>query len=114
LTSYRYIEMNPVAAGMVEAPDVYRWSSYRWHAWGEKNVLISDHPLYEALGATSDERQRAYRELFRYQIPEVDVHEIRTSLQCNFPLGNNRFRQEVETMLGRCIGQAGRGRPLAK
>jgi putative transposase len=36
LTCYRYIELNPVAAGMVNTPEQYRWSSYRWHAWGNK------------------------------------------------------------------------------
>ena len=38
LTCYRYIELNPVVANMVTAPDQYRWSSYRYHAWGEKNT----------------------------------------------------------------------------
>ncbi|WP_208738801.1 transposase [Phytopseudomonas daroniae] len=42
LTCYRYIEMNPVRAGMVEAPEEYRWSSYRWHGWGKADSLISD------------------------------------------------------------------------
>jgi putative transposase len=34
LTCYRYIELNPVAAGMARCPEQYRWSSYGWHALG--------------------------------------------------------------------------------
>jgi len=33
LTCMRYLELNPVVAGMVQSPEQYRWSSYRWHAW---------------------------------------------------------------------------------
>ncbi|MGH8589521.1 MAG: hypothetical protein ACREXX_09385 [Gammaproteobacteria bacterium] len=45
LTSMRYIELNPVAAGMVRSPEQYRWSSYRWHAWGAPNPRLRDHDL---------------------------------------------------------------------
>lgn len=114
LTCYRYIEMNPVTAGMVASPEAYRWSSYGWHAWGKENLLISDHPLYEVLGAAASERQQAYRELFRFQLPDIDVHQIRESLSHNYPLGNDRFRQEIETMLGRHVGENRRGRPVRR
>lgn len=61
LKCYRYIEMNPVVASMVETPERYRWSSYGWHAWGRSNEIIKDHVLYEQLGCTSDIKQQAYR-----------------------------------------------------
>ena len=111
LTSYRYIEMNPVAAGMVTTPDEYRWSSYRYHAFGTPNRLITDHPVFDALGQYEQQRQHAYRELFRSQIPERDIHHLRECLACNFPLGNDRFRQEIETILARRVGHPRRGRP---
>jgi putative transposase len=50
LTCMRYIEMNPVRAGMVEHPGEYRWSSYSANADGESNVILTMHPLYKALG----------------------------------------------------------------
>ncbi|MGH8576234.1 MAG: transposase [Gammaproteobacteria bacterium] len=77
LTTMRYIELNPVAAGMVQSPEQYRWSSYRWHAWGESNPWLRDHDLYVRVGASEHDRQCAYRELFRAQIPETDIHDIR-------------------------------------
>jgi putative transposase len=50
LTCMRYIELNPVAAGMVQSPGQYRWSCYRRHAWGEPNPLLRGHDLYVRLG----------------------------------------------------------------
>lgn len=114
LTCYRYIEANPVVANMVTAPDQYRWSSYRYHAWGEKNTLIKDHILYDALGSNQQTRQKLYRELFRHQVPEVDVGEIRQSLAYNYPLGDDRFQKQIESILGRRIGFKERGRPPNK
>lgn len=55
LACYRYIEMNPIRAGMVEHPADYRWSSYRTNAQGEPSVLGCPHPLYQALGRASQE-----------------------------------------------------------
>ena len=114
LTCYRYIELNPVVADMVTSPDQYRWSSYAIHAWGKPNALISDHLLYCALDRIPRTRQQAYRELFKHQIPEVDVHQIRKSIAYNYPLGNDRFRKQIETALGRRVGHNQRGRPEVK
>ena len=103
--------MNPVAAGMMATPEQYRWSSYNWHAWGKANPLVRDHTLYDELGATADIRQYAYRELFKSQIPDEDLHAIKKSLDYNYPLGNERFKSQIEIALGRAVGQRHRGRP---
>jgi putative transposase len=111
LTCYRYIDLNPVAAGMVNTPEQYHWSSYRWHAWGSKNKFIHDHALYQKLGPTIKDRQCAYRDLLKLQIPDEDIHKIKKCLDYNYPLGNDRFKQEIETALGRAVGHNQRGRP---
>ena len=46
LCCYRYIELNPVAANMVEHPGDYPWSSYCHNAFGHKNQIITQHDLY--------------------------------------------------------------------
>jgi putative transposase len=46
----RYIEANPVRAGMAARPEDYRWSSYRANALGEPDRLVTPHPAYLALG----------------------------------------------------------------
>ena len=110
LKCYRYIELNPVAANMVNAPGDYRWSSYVHHALGQTSPLIEEHELYLALGATAAARQYAYRELFRTALDAKDIHAIRTSTQYGTPLGNRRFSTEIEVALGRRLGRTRRGR----
>jgi len=50
LACYRYIELNPVRAGMVASPEEYPWSSYHRNALAENNKLLVSHALYKALG----------------------------------------------------------------
>ncbi len=64
LACSRYIELNPVRAGLVSDPGSYRWSSFRANALGETDAVLTPHPLYLGLGATAIARQRAYRSLF--------------------------------------------------
>jgi putative transposase len=60
LACLRYIEQNPVRAGIVEQPGDYRWSSYRVHAGDEPSSWLQPHSVYLALGSTSDARRQAY------------------------------------------------------
>ena len=50
LLCYRYIELNPVRAGMVEHPSEYPWSSYRANALGQYDALVTPQFMYFALG----------------------------------------------------------------
>jgi putative transposase len=111
LSCYRYIELNPVRAGMVERPGDYPWSSYAAHAAGKPDPVVEDHAEHLALGDTADQRQRAYRELFRQSIPDADLSAIRRSVQLGVPWGNDRFRQAVEEKLCQRISYRPRGRP---
>ncbi len=63
LTCLRYIEHNPVRAGMVRSASDYRWSSYRPHALGSGFSWLASHPVYLSLGSTRAEQQRAYQAL---------------------------------------------------
>ena len=64
LACYRYIELNPVCAGMAVAPADYKWSSYGAHALGRTDDLLRDHSCYLALGVNGEERQQAYGNCF--------------------------------------------------
>jgi len=63
LACMRYIEENPVRAGLAADAGAYRWSSYRANALGEDDELVTPHPLYFALGRSPVERAAAYRVL---------------------------------------------------
>jgi putative transposase len=111
LTCYRYIELNPVRAGMVEEPREYRWSSYRANALGEANPMLSHHEVYRALGRNASQRQAAYRDLVATQLDPDALCEVRSCLQTGTPLGNDRFRDQIEKALGVRVGYSRRGRP---
>ena len=110
LLCQRYIELNPVRAGMVPDPGAYPWSSYRSHGLGGRDALIRDHELYLALGAKANERQRAYRDLFRSELDEDALTQIRKAASRELVLGNERFRQEIEQALGKRVEPRKRGR----
>ena len=110
LTCMRYIELNPVVAGMVDKPEKYRWSSFLVNAWA-RTSLIAPHLEYLKLGSTAGERCHSYRELFRYQIPGHDVHLIERASEYCHPIGDDRFRESIENQYGINLGQAARGRP---
>lgn len=110
LTCMRYIELNPVRACMVERPEAYRWSSYGKNGWGDPG-WIQSHDEYLRLGDTGNVRCYAYRELFKSQLSEEDLHRIRKAAHYCQPVGNARFRQQIEQQYGVVLGQVRRGRP---
>ncbi len=112
LTCMRYIEMNPVRAGMVGHAAMYRWSSYAANAQGIDNAIIKPHQLYVGLGKTPEARKVAYRALFATAILPDELELISASLHSGTPLGNDRFKQQIESVLGCSVGFSKRGRPL--
>jgi putative transposase len=77
LTCLRYIEVNPVRAGIVESPELYRWSSYAAHGGNHASDWLSDHPVYTALGKTAKERQTAYRDLCNCSLTAEESARVR-------------------------------------
>lgn len=74
----RYIERNPVRAGLVDVPDAYPWSSFHHNARGEADPVLTQHPLYAALGHDSTARCAAYLELSREDVGTRVAGEIST------------------------------------
>jgi len=107
----RYIEMNPVRAGMVRDPDEYRWSSYSFRALGKPDRLLDEDPWYMGLGASGQERQRVYREWMRSRTDVEEWNEIRRATQQGRVIGKASFQQQIEAMLGRRVVGEQRGRP---
>jgi putative transposase len=112
LICMRYIEMNPVRAGMVEHPAQYRWSSYPANAQGIDNAIIQPHELYLSLGKTPEAQHAAYRGLFEIAINPDELDLVRASLHSGTPLGTDRFKQQIESVVGCTVGFSKRGRPL--
>jgi putative transposase len=104
----RYIELNPVRAGMVENPSNYRWSSYHCNALGEVNSFIRPRLEYHALGLTVEERQKNYQALFQAPLNQTTLTEIREATNKSWVLGDHKFKQAIEQQLARRV------MPLAK
>jgi putative transposase len=111
LACYRYIELNPVRAGMVERPQDYRWSSYHANGQGQHSELLIPHEQYRGLGGTDAERREAYRALLRAHVEEPLTDEIRAATNGNFVLGDKRFQAQIAQALGRRVTRAKAGRP---
>ena len=111
LTCMRYIEMNPVRAHIVNHPEDYPWSSYHANAQGKDNLLIQPHPIYQALGASADARQSAYRELFRHILDDVLLNTVRTALNEELVLGRENFKDKIQDMAQRRVRRGINGRP---
>ena len=108
---HRYIEMNPVRAGIVNHPGEYKWSSYRVNGQGEHSGWIAHHSLYHNLGSDETERTLAYRELFRNELETGEIDKIRKATNGNFALGSSHFQDEIGSMLGRRVSPGKAGRP---
>jgi len=108
LMVYRYIELNPVRAGMVDHASEYPWSSYQHNAVGKEIELLSPHPEYRRLGSTTQERQKNYRALFKGRMREADLEFIRESTNKAWVLGSKGFQAQFEARTG------SRGKPALR
>jgi putative transposase len=105
----RYIELNPVRAGMVEHPAEYSWSSYHHNALDKQIALLTPHPCYLALGNSLTKRKQAYQALFQQHIPDLSLTEIRDATNKSWVLGDNCFKQQIEEQTGRRASPMPRG-----
>jgi len=108
LACYRYIELNPVRAGMAATALDYRWSSHGHNAHGIIDPRINPHPAYLALGATAAEQLTAYQQLFDDRLPDNDADALRLAANQQKIWGSERFRQQIKALTERVGGSASR------
>ena len=111
LACMRYIELNPVRAGLVDEPGDYRWSSHPHQLGLRMDPLITEHAVYWALGNTPFERQLAYRRLFEQNLQADDIEAIRSATHRGWVLGGRGFADEIAGQTGRRTRPVRRGRP---
>ncbi len=111
LEVYRYIELNPVSADMVDEPSEYSWSSYACNALGVETELQTPHPLYLALGKSGQVRLGNYRELFKAHVNPELLKEIKISVNKGLALGDDRFTSEIEALTKQRVTVRKVGRP---
>jgi putative transposase len=111
MACYRYIEANPVRAGMVARATDYRWSSHAANAHGATDPRVTPHDCYLGLGEAPGERQAAYRAHFDAGLTPELLDTLRDSAQRGWVPGSETFRQAIAAALGRPVDPPIRGRP---
>lgn len=106
---YKYIEMNPIKAGMVKELADYKWSSYGHNALGQADKLISEHLLYKALGEDSQQRYKNYQKMFdTLDITKQESLITRATLRGEV-YGDNGFHQKINQLISRSTRLAAHG-----
>jgi len=111
LACYRYIELNPVRAGLCSHPREYTWSSYPANAEGAPSALVTPHAEFLRLGSGDQARIRTYRALFEVTLDCARINEIRVATNGNFALGGGAFTRAVSAAIGRRAERGTPGRP---
>ena len=101
INCHRYIEENPLRAGMVRHPAEYRWSSFRANGLGFPCSFLTEHRSMHSLGADPVERRVAYRALFDTPLPQKELELFRVALKCSLAAGSPEFIEHVEIASGR-------------
>jgi putative transposase len=110
LACCRYIELNPVRAGMVGHPRDYPWSSWHAHTRGAADDVVSEHPLYRALARTAAARQAAYHALFGARLGDDFLDRLRAATNGGWAFGDACFRRRIADAAGRRAAPLPRGR----
>jgi len=111
LACCRYVEMNPVMAGMCKAPSEYRWSSCATKLGQDGFAWFDFDPLYLGLGETQQERADKYGVFLARTITEEERTILLGAVQRGQLTGGNAFVDEIEQKLARRIELRGQGRP---
>ena len=114
LTCHRYIELNPVRAGIVSHPAEYPWSSHAHYALGRSNALITEHPAYLDLGNDSRARRSAFQSLFHEELGPPILATIRNATNAGAAMGSEEFLTSTASITGRPVRLPQRGRPHKK
>jgi len=111
LTCGRYVDLNPVRAGIVSTPSAYDWSSYRTRAGIAPRDWLDPDPSIEALASTEARQHQRYRELVMQPIDEENLAFIRGALGRNQLTGTDEFVAKVARNEGLLVPSRSRGRP---
>jgi putative transposase len=111
LTVLRYVEANPLRAGMVTDLRDYPWSSYPAHGLGQPDPLLAQLPCWAMLGSAEGGRQACWRSWVHTPLTERELAALRRSVMSGRPFGSPAWAESTAVALG--VGQASRprGRP---
>ena len=90
----RYVELNPVRAGLVKKPELWPWSSAEAHIKGKDDVLVKTEPLGEMIN-------KSWKHFLSVDVQESEIDLLRKHERTGRPLGEAAFVKKVELLLNR-------------
>lgn len=114
LACCRYVELNPVRAGMVVGPADYPWSSYLARVGPKSMTWLDQDPCYIGLGENAVERRKRHAQWVDFGSSDAETKLFRAALQRGQLTGDQRFIDAVEARLGVRVEARGRGRPAGR
>ena len=103
LAATRYVELNPVKAGLVSTPEEYHWSSARAHMDGKDDALVTVKPLLELVGN--------WRQFLCGDVSDDEYVLLQQHERTGRPLGSKQFMERLESRLDRILIPQKGGRP---
>ena len=104
-----YVELNPVRARLCRDPKDYPWSSYHLYAYGKKDRILDEHPIYQELSTDQKERRKAYREFVKGMLLGRDG--MQGEMEGRIVYGSKSFLKRAKAELGAEERVRARGRP---
>lgn len=89
-----YVELNAVRAGTVKNPKDYMWSSYNVYAYGKKDSVVDEHPIYKELSINETERRKRYREFAKGMIKKTN--SMKGGMDRRMICGNKDFTEGIK------------------
>jgi putative transposase len=111
LACMRYIELNPVRAGLCAEPGQWPWSSALHHLGVARQGLITEHELYWSMGNTPFEREHAYREFMSQGVSQLEQVQFTEAALRGRPVGSEAFLKPLAIDHERVVNKRPRGRP---
>ena len=111
LACCRYVDLNPVRASVVSAPEDYDWSGYRSRCGLADTSILDEHHVFRMLGGSPADRGTTYRRYVSEGVGDAELALIRQAVQRNQLTGDSRFKADIEARIGRRLSTKARGRP---
>ena len=111
LACHRYIELNPVRAGLVAEPGAYRWSSHHGNVGRREDKLLTAHIEYSSLGTDVVQRQISYQRLFESADGPDFLAAVRDATNGGYALVGEQLKAALAATVNRRIE---RGKPGPK
>ena len=111
LTVMRYVESNPLRAGLVNDLAFYPWSSYVVHGLGRPLPVVDEVPLWASLGQTEEARQRYWHRWLHTPLTAKELAAVRRSVTSGRPYGPATWVEQTAVRLGLELAPRRRDRP---